>query len=259
MNEVSEKADSQAALEARGVSLAVGGRPVLHDVSFRIERGDFLCICGSNGAGKTMLTKVLLGLIEPTLGAVSIGGQTPRSGRRKTGYVPQRKNFDRLFPARVVDVIAAHLEGAWPLFVREATRDKAAAALRLVGAEQHIDKELRDLSGGELQRAFLARALAAEPDLLVLDEPMAGVDAKGIHEMTTLLGHLVKQRGLTVVMVTHSLDVVERCASKILFMQDGHVRAFGPSAELLKDEKIREGAFTGHDHEHAITSGRGDY
>jgi ABC-type Mn2+/Zn2+ transport system ATPase subunit len=256
---VTENALFPPALEAKGVSLAIAGRPVLHDVSFRIERGDFLCICGSNGAGKTMFTKVLLGLIEPTLGSVSLGGLTPKAGRRKTGYVPQRKNFDRLFPAKVVEVIAAHLEGAWPLFVRETTRDKAAAALRLVGAEQHIDKELRELSGGELQRAFLARALAAEPDLLVLDEPMAGVDAKGIHDMTALLDHLVRQRGMTVVMVTHSLTVVERCASKILFMQDGHVRAFGPPAELLQDEHIREGAFTGHDHEHAITSGRGDY
>jgi ABC-type Mn2+/Zn2+ transport system ATPase subunit len=250
---------SNLALEARGVSLAIEGRSVLHDVSFGIEPGEFLCICGSNGAGKTMLTKVLLGLIKPTLGSVYLHGKSPSSARKQTGYVPQRKNFDRMFPAKVVEVIAAHLDGAWPLRVSADARDKAAAALRLVSGEHLLDKELRDLSGGELQRAFLARGLAAEPDLLVLDEPMAGVDAHGIHEMTALLANLVKKRRMTVVMVTHSLDVVERCATKILFMKDGHVQAFGPPAELLKDEHIREGAFTGHDHEHAVTSGRGEY
>ncbi len=247
------------AIEVRGLSLAIEGRSILHDVTFTLDRGEFLCICGPNGAGKTMLLKAILGLGKPTLGTVSLFGLLPRDGRKKVGYVPQRKNFDRMFPARVVEVIAAHLAGAWPLMVSSAARDKAAAALRIVGGEHLLDKELRDLSGGELQRAFLARALVADPEMLVLDEPMAGVDSKGITDITALLDGLAKQRRLTVVMITHSLSVVEHCATKVIFMEGGTVMAWGNPAQLLHDPRIRETAFTGHDHEHAVTSGKGEY
>lgn len=257
--EANEGSGTGLAIQVNGLSLAIEGRPILEDVSFSLERGEFLCVCGPNGAGKTMLLKAILGLAKPTLGSISLLGGPPRAGRKRTGYVPQRKNFDRLFPARVVEVIAAHLSGAWPLMVSSAARDKAAAALRIVGGEQLLDKELRDLSGGELQRAFLARALAAEPELLVLDEPMAGVDAKGISDFTGLLSAMAKQRRLTVVMITHSLEVVEQCATRLMFMEGGKVRAYGNPAELLRDEGLRESAFTGHDHEHAVTSGKGDY
>jgi ABC-type Mn2+/Zn2+ transport system ATPase subunit len=250
---------AQDAIDVSALSLAIEGRTILEDVSFHLDRGEFLCICGPNGAGKTMLLKAMLGLAKPTLGSVSLLGMPSREGRKKTGYVPQRKNFDRMFPARVVEVIAAHLAGAWPLMVSAEARDKAAAALRIVGGEHLLDKELRDLSGGELQRAFLARALAAEPDLLVLDEPMAGVDAKGISDFMALLAGLARQRRLTIVMITHSLAVVENCATKLMFMESGKIRAFGNPADLLRDPVIHESAFTGHDHEHAITSGKGEY
>ncbi len=247
------------AIEVKAMSLAVEGRTILEDVSFQLDAGEFLCICGPNGAGKTMLLKAILGLAKPTLGSVSILGLSSRDGRRKTGYVPQRKNFDRMFPARVVEVIAAHLSGAWPLVVSAEARDKAAAALRIVGGEHLLDKELRDLSGGELQRAFLARALAAEPELLILDEPMAGVDAQGISDITNLLDGIARQRRLTIVMITHSLEVVEHCATKLIFMESGRIRAFGNPSELLRDPSFHESAFTGHDHEHAVTSGKGEY
>lgn len=250
----------KAALEVRGLSMAIHGRPILDNVSFTLERGEFLCVCGSNGAGKTMLMKAILGLVQPTLGSVKILGQRVEKGRRKVGYVPQRKSFDRLFPARVVEVIAAHLAGAWPLAVSRTMRDKAAAALRIVGGEGLIDKELRDLSGGELQRAFLARALASDPEILVLDEPMAGVDAKGIMDISNLLEGLARERQMTIVMITHSLAAVEKSASKVMFMEAGKLRAWGDPASLISDPRIRELAFTGHDHEHALTTaGRGEF
>ena len=247
------------AIDVRGMSLAIAGRGILIDIHLILERGEFLCICGPNGAGKTMLLKAMLGLIQPTLGSVALLGKTPREGRKHIGYVPQRKNFDRMFPARVVEVIAAHLSGAWPLVVSRDARDKAAAALRIVGGEHLLDKELRDLSGGELQRAFLARALVADPEILILDEPMAGVDAKGISDITSLLDGLAKQRRLTVVMITHSLEVVEHCATKVIFMESGKIMAWGNPVDVLHDPRVRETAFTGHDHEHAITSGSGEY
>lgn len=248
------------ALEVRGLSMAINGRTIIDNVSFTLNRGEFLCVCGSNGAGKTMLMKAVLGLVKPTLGSVKILGQRVEKGRQKVGYVPQRKSFDRMFPARVVEVIAAHLTGAWPLMVSQSMRDKAAAALQIVGGESLIDKELRDLSGGELQRAFLARALASEPEILVLDEPMAGVDAKGIIDITNLLETLARERHMTVIMITHSLAAVEKSATKVMFMEAGKLRSWGAPADLISDPRIRELAFTGHDHEHALTTGgRGDY
>ncbi len=259
MNIKSDPRETSPAIKVKGMSLAIEGRSILHDVTFTLERGEFLCICGPNGAGKTMLLKAILGLGKPTLGTVSLFGLSSREGRKKIGYVPQRKNFDRMFPARVVEVIAAHVSGAWPLMISSAARDKAAAALRIVGGEHLLDKELRDLSGGELQRAFLARALVADPEMLVLDEPMAGVDAKGIVDITALLDNLTKQRRMTVVMITHSLSVVEHCATQVIFMEGGTVMALGKPAQILHDPRIRETAFTGHDHEHAITSGKGEY
>lgn len=259
MNIKSDPRETSPAIKVKGMSLAIEGRSILHDVTFTLDRGEFLCICGPNGAGKTMLLKAILGLGKPTLGTVSLFGLSSREGRKKIGYVPQRKNFDRMFPARVVEVIAAHLSGAWPLMISSAARDKAAAALRIVGGEHLLDKELRDLSGGELQRAFLARALVADPEMLVLDEPMAGVDAKGIADITALLDNLTKQRRMTVVMITHSLSVVEHCATQVIFMEGGTVMALGKPAQILHDPRIRETAFTGHDHEHAITSGKGEY
>ncbi|MCZ7679630.1 MAG: metal ABC transporter permease [Sandaracinaceae bacterium] len=161
---------------------------MLHDITFWIPKGEFVCLVGPNGAGKSTFLKTVLGLVEPTRGSVEILGKPIAEAHRAVGYVPQRKGFDRSFPARAVDLIVAAIRGKWPLRVTAAERERARAVLRRVGGEGLIDKDLAGLSGGETQRVFLARALVNDPVLLILDEPTAGVDARGRAGVRRLVG-----------------------------------------------------------------------
>ena len=154
------------------------------------------------------------------------------------------------FPARVVDVITAARRSSWPLFVSALERERAASLLASVGGERLIDAPLRGLSGGELQRVFLARALCSEPKLLLLDEPTAGVDEKGRGEFLELLAGIAARTELAAVLVTHSADAIRRLAERVVYL-DGSVRAWGPPGEVLEREFSRGSAFGGHDHETA--------
>lgn len=216
-------------LDVLGVSVSFGDKKVLDGVTFYMPKGEFLCLSGPNGAGKSTLLKVILGLLRPDTGNVTIQG--------KVGYVPQRATFDRHFPATVVELITANLRGRWPLYVREIEREKAKAALARVGGERLIDKNLTDLSGGEAQRAFLARALVTDPVLLILDEPTAGVDVKGRAELLALLEEISRSDELAAILVTHNVAAVSRTAERILYL-DGRVVAWGLPNEILGRERF---------------------
>jgi ABC-type Mn2+/Zn2+ transport system ATPase subunit len=243
-----------AVVQVDSVSLTLAGNQVLHDVSFDVQSGQFACLCGPNGAGKTILLKTILSLLKPTAGKVSLFGEPAptRAARRRVGYVPQRKAFDRSFPATVEDVIVANLRSAWPLRVSKNDREKAASALDQVGGIDLLDRQISNLSGGQMQRAFIARALVTEPGLLLLDEPMAGVDARGNSEYMDLLGRLADDSHLTAILITHSLEVVRRCATQMIYLVNGRVVAAGVPADLLQDHRLSDLAFTGHDHEHSM-------
>jgi len=214
------------------------GRPILHDVTFWIPKGEFVCLCGPNGAGKSTFLKTVLGLIPPTRGSVEVLGQPVEKAHRAIGYVPQRKGFDRTFPARAVDLIVAQIRGTWPLFVRGPERERAREVLRRVGGERLLDKELAGLSGGETQRVFLARALVNDPALLILDEPTAGVDAKGRGEFLDLLADVSASDELAAILVTHNIAAVARTAERVVYLQDGRIVAWGLPHELLGRESF---------------------
>jgi ABC-type Mn2+/Zn2+ transport system ATPase subunit len=163
------------------------------------------------------------------------------------GYVPQVKTFNRVFPARVADVIAANRMGRWPLRLTTEERAHARAALEAVGGERLLDSPLAGLSGGEMQRAYLARALVNTPDLLLLDEPTAGVDARGRTEFLDLLADIASRRELAVVLVTHSASAVRRLARRMVYLH-ATVRAWGPPEEVLEREWELSAAFSGQDH-----------
>ncbi len=238
---------SPAALVARDVTAAIDGRVVLENVSFEVARGEFCCLCGPNGGGKTTFLKAALGLVPVAGGTIEVLGQPPGGGRERVGYLPQAKGFNPGFPARVVEMIVANRRGRWPLRVPAAEREAARRALARVGGERLLDAPLRALSGGETQRAFLARAIVDEPELLLLDEPTAGVDARGRAEFLDLLAGIAAREDLAAVLVTHNETAVRRLADRVVYL-DRHVRAWGPPAEVLARDWERD-AFHGLDHE----------
>jgi ABC-type Mn2+/Zn2+ transport system ATPase subunit len=224
-------------LEVEGVDIDVGGRRLLSDVTFHVVRGEFLCLLGPNGSGKSTLLKCFLGFREPDAGTIAVLGSTPEKARPRLGYLPQLKGFDRSFPATTLELVVAAVRGEWPVRVKPVERDRAMAALVRARAESLADKPLRGLSGGETQRVFLARALVTDPELLLLDEPAAGVDHRGRDELYDLLHEIAHDDHLAAVMVTHSVVAIHRTAEKIAFI-DGTLKAFGRPAELLASAEL---------------------
>ena len=187
-------------IEARGITLAFGGHLVLDEVNTDVNEGEVLTVVGPNGAGKTTLVRVLLGLQAPQSGTV-----TRREGVR-IGYMPQRLSIDRSLPMTV------------RRFLQFAEKDEArlVATLSEVGAPDRLDSPFQDLSGGEMQRVLLARALLREPDLLVLDEPLSGVDAQGQAELYRLISDIRDARGCGVLMVSHDLHLVMASTDRVI-------------------------------------------
>jgi zinc transport system ATP-binding protein len=189
--------------------------PVLEDINLSIGHGDFLGIIGPNGGGKTTLLKVMLGLIQPSSGEVIYRKNGIGKNKSLMGYVTQHNLFDRAFPVSVWDVALMGRTRAAGLFKRYSKQDKdvAAHALETVGMLDHKDTQIGLLSGGQQQRVFIARALATEPELLLLDEPTASVDTAAQTEFYELLEQLKKQ--MAIVIVSHDLSAISIYVDKI--------------------------------------------
>lgn len=235
-------------LDVENVAVSIRGKTIIKDISFWIPKGEFVCLCGPNGAGKSTLLKAILGLLPTSAGKISIGGESVASGHHKIGYVPQRKGFDRDFPARPVDLIVAAMRGKWPVRVHDDEREKARAALKKIGGERLLDKPLAGLSGGETQRVFLARALINDPSLIVLDEPTAGVDAKGRAELLELMTGISRSDELAAILVTHNLAAVAQTAERIVYIEAGRLLCWGLPQELLGQSSLTALAFQARDH-----------
>jgi zinc transport system ATP-binding protein len=198
----------EAIVEMRGVSFSYGSMPVLEDVTMTIRRNDFLGIIGPNGGGKTTALRLILGLVRPDTGVITVFGKPPVEGRRSIGYIPQMFDFDFDFPITVLDaVLMGRLVKRGLL--RRYTRDDVAIAtdaLERVGMRDRADRRIGDLSGGERQRIMIARALTTQPRLLLLDEPVSSIDTKWQSAFYSLLREL--NRDITIVMVTHDIGVL---------------------------------------------------
>jgi zinc transport system ATP-binding protein len=192
----------------RHVWAGYGATPVLEDINLVVKELDFIGLIGPNGGGKTTLLKLLLGLIAPDRGEVKIMGYSVCQGRRYLGYVPQLLEFDRDFPVRVEDVVRMGRLGKRRLLKRYNRQDEVIVTrcLEQMGIVDLCDRPIGHLSGGERQRAYIARALASEPQILLLDEPTANVDSKVQKSIYELLAELNKS--LTIVMISHDLGAV---------------------------------------------------
>lgn len=199
------------AIETRGVTLAYGATMALDDVSLRVPVGAMAALVGPNGAGKSTLLKVVLGLLPAASGEVLLLGERITDARSRVGYVPQRSTVNWDFPADALDVVTMGLYRRLGLFRRPGARQYAAArdALDQVGMADLARRPIGNLSGGQQQRVFLARALVQDPDLYLLDEPLAGVDAASEAAIVAVLTRL-NEGGKTVVAVHHDLNTLSR-------------------------------------------------
>lgn len=244
-------------------SIRFGDFQALSDISLRIEEGSFVAIVGPNGAGKSTLLKSLLGLTSgnlkdgstQVLGSVRVFGVLPQQVQPGwVGYVPQAKSFDRSFPALAVEVVVSGLRRSWPFRLTKAERLKALAMLEKVGALPLADRRLGRLSGGELQRVYLARSLVRQPKLLLLDEPATGVDALGEADLYRHLESYQTQTGATILMITHDWEAAQHHASRVLVM-NRRVVGFGPPEEVLCHDCLAQ-AFGHMGHRHGLSAFR---
>ena len=227
------------ALHVEDLTVAYRNAPVLWDIDLDVPPGVMCAVVGPNGAGKSTLLKAVLGLVPPTAGHVRLFGLPYDKARSRVGYVPQRATVDWDFPATARDVVEMGLYGRLGWFRRPGRAERAAtlAALAAVEMADFADRPIADLSGGQQQRVFIARALVQDPDLLILDEPMAGVDAVTEAAIVALLKGL-RDRGRTVIVVHHDLQTVQRYFDWLV-MLNVRVIAQGPVAEVYTPENLR--------------------
>lgn len=211
------------------VTFAYQQFPILRDVAFSVNPGEFIGIIGPNGGGKTTLLKLILGFLKPTTGKVTVFDQSPSEVGVRIGYVPQAVRFDRLFPISVLEVVLLGRLSVLPWYGWYRSADKKAAleALEKVGIVDLQSRAFGTLSGGQAQRALIARALVSKPDLLILDEPTASIDSKSQNEVYALLKHLHKQDQMTILMVTHDLNAAIEYVERVLCVQQ-HVLTLQP-------------------------------
>ena len=202
-------------VELRGVSFAYDGPPILEAVDLAIEKGEFLGVVGPNGGGKTTLLKLILGLLEPIRGRVLVMGRPPSEGRSVIGYVPQYAAFRRDFPISVEEAVLLGRLGIAPLIGGYRRRDREAArqAMTETGVLGFCKRPLGELSGGELQRVLIARALVSSPEILLLDEPTANVDLRFEMDIFELLKEL--NRRATIIVVSHEIGFISKYVTRV--------------------------------------------
>ena len=229
-----------AALSVSGLSFAYRDSLVLREVTLDLPQGVVLGVIGPNGAGKSTLLKAVVGLLKPAKGTVACFGQPLQKVRRRVGYMRQASSVDWDFPTTVSDVVLMGTYGGLGWFRRPGTKecDVAAAALKRVGIPHLAHRPISQLSGGERQRTFLARLLAQQPDLLLLDEPFAGVGAASQETITRVL-HGLRDEGRTVVIVHHDLATVPTLCDWTCLL-NRTVMGFGPTKDVFTDEMVKQ-------------------
>mgnify|MGYP000570492659 CR=1 FL=1 len=230
------------ALEVRGLKVTLGDTPVLRGVDLHVPRGQIVALIGPNGSGKTTLLRCLLGLHQPSQGEVRIFGQKVTSQvLRRVGYVPQRLALDRSFILSVREFLSLRLKETEGWFWQ---RQKTTDAILLAALPEHdlgplLDRPVAGLSGGQLQRVLIAFSLLGKPDLLLLDEPTAGVDSPGEQSFYELISAIHRRYQLSVVLVSHDLSMVYRHASRV-YALNGVICCEGTPEEVMNADSLKQ-------------------
>jgi ABC-type Mn2+/Zn2+ transport system ATPase subunit len=234
-----------AAVRLQAVTAGYGTRVALADIDLEIAAGSLLAVIGPNGSGKSTLLKTMAGLLQPFSGTVEVFGASPRVSAKRIAYVPQAETVDWGFPVTVGDVV---MMGRVPMIgigrsAGASDRDAVAAALETVRMSKERDRQVGALSGGQRRRVFLAKALAAQPDLYLLDEPVTGVDVTTQEDLMRIL-EAESDRGRTVVATTHDLASAAHHFHQAAFV-NGRIVAYGP-ADLVMDPALLTATYGGH-------------
>ena len=221
-------------IELDRATIRLGGRSVLADASFAIERGEFIGVLGPNGAGKTTLMRAILGLVAPSAGSIRVFGRSPQRGDGDIGYLPQVRTVLPDLRVRGFDFIASSVRGErWGVpALGQADRDMIGKTLVAVGARDLAERPLAEMSGGERQRLLLAQALLGEPRLLLLDEPLIGLDHRYQEVVVDLIRGFARERNITVLFSAHELNQLVGALDRVLYLGNGQA-ALGAVEEVV--------------------------
>jgi zinc transport system ATP-binding protein len=242
----------------RDLGVTLGGNPILRGVTCALARGKITALIGLNGAGKSTLLRALVKEV-PHTGHIAFhcGHDHSRPNPNHVGYVPQRLRIEANLPLTVYDLFAMTLQRR-PLFLgaTRAVRDRMTHLLQRVNALNLLNQPVEKLSGGELQRVLLALAMEPNPELLLLDEPAAGIDFKEGEKFYDLIASLNRQSGATILLVSHDTHVVDRMADHVLCLKDGRIACQGPPRDIVNETMLEQifgshKGFYDHDHPHS--------
>lgn len=231
-------------INLNNISFSYDRRTVLENVSLQVREGEFWALIGPNGSGKSTLIGIMLGLLQPEKGAVQLFGEPANRFKHQEyiGYVSQKSNsFNSGFPATVLEVVRSGLTRKKGLFKRFTKKDdeKALEALEIVDMKRFATQNVGELSGGQQQRVFIARALVANPKLLVMDEPTVGIDQQNVASFYTMLSELNREHGIAIVLVTHEIDLVTDLATHVACLNKSiHFHGMQADFQKMDEEKI---------------------
>lgn len=220
-------------ISCKNVSLAYDGSVIVSELSFEIEQGDYVCVVGENGSGKSTLIKTILGLKEPKSGSITFSDGLKQN---EIGYLPQQTQVQKDFPASVWEVVLSGCLNKRSSFYSAEDKAVAKKNMQLLNIEDIRKCCYRELSGGQQQRVLLARALCSTKKLILLDEPVTGLDPLMTLELYKLIKKINEESGITVIMVSHDIHCAVEQASKVLHLSDRRMAFFGTKADYLKTE-----------------------
>ena len=231
--------DRSCCLKVAHLGVSMGDQVILEDVNFHLHCGEITALIGPNGAGKSTLFRTILGQL-PHSGESDFQRAGGKHTRPLIGYVPQSPSFDRGDPVSVLDLFIASIAD-WPVFLPtpKKLRERVLRCLSRVHAEPLVDKRIGSLSGGELQRVLLAMALEPVPHILILDEPLSGVDIEGERQLLDMLDEVRQQYDLSILLSTHDFATLEEYADKVILLQSSVLKS-GPPREVLSSHEFRD-------------------
>ena len=234
-----EKACGLHCTKINNIGVKIGNEEILKNVSIHIHCGELTVIIGRNGAGKTTLLKAILGEIEHTGDITFVDKKDNISKKIKIGYVPQSINVEKHMPTTVYDLFASCITHI-PVFLRKDKKiyNEIKEQLKIFGAENLIDKSIGDLSGGELQRVLISIATKPTPNLLILDEPVSGIDRNGIKEFYKIISKLKTEYDMSIILVSHDLDLAKKYADKVILL-DKEVIKEGTPEDVFKSLEFK--------------------